>query len=392
MIIRAHTGEHRLKSVLLGEGLEEEGEHAVARDVGERGEFEGVVAAVEFEGAGIGAVAAEGVEHLSGEFGEHGGVVLAVDQEAVAAGAHAALDIGHRADGGPVVAELVDGDVLAQAFPDVIGGHTLADNVGVVGRDMEEATGADGRIVHKGDVANGRAETGAENAEFGEALLFEPAEAAAGILDGLAVGLEGQADIGAADLIGAFVAGGHAAVMIGHAHFEDGDSQALNPAAEAILAVPFGVPVGEDEDGGTRTGRFASRKELCVDGVVFGPRGFDGAGKAEDVFAVQAVVGGGGRGEPVGAVFDGISGVLTEEGAGIGVVGRAANMFEAPVEGLDATVVVGGPAAVLVAADFAFKPVHEKTTADSLQSSIGEEKGGSARKGRKKVFQRGAHR
>jgi hypothetical protein len=29
------------------------------------------------------------------------------------------------------------------------------------------------------------------------------------------------------------------------------------------------------------------------------------------------------------------------------------------VEGLDAAVVVGGPAAVLVAADFAFEPVHE---------------------------------
>ena len=32
----------------LGEGLEEEGEHAVAGDIGERGEFEGVVAAGEF--------------------------------------------------------------------------------------------------------------------------------------------------------------------------------------------------------------------------------------------------------------------------------------------------------------------------------------------------------
>ncbi len=29
------------------------------------------------------------------------------------------------------------------------------------------------------------------------------------------------------------------------------------------------------------------------------------------------------------------------------------------MEGLDAAVVVGGPAAVLVAADFAFEPVHE---------------------------------
>src|SRR5713101_8810416 len=107
----------------LSEGLEEEGEHAVAGDVGEGGEFEGVVAAGEFEGAGVGSVAAKGVEHLAGEFGEHGGVVLAVDHEGGAAGAHTTLDVGHGADGGPVLAELVDGDVVAKAFPDVVGGH-----------------------------------------------------------------------------------------------------------------------------------------------------------------------------------------------------------------------------------------------------------------------------
>ncbi len=270
----------------LGEGLEEEGEHAVAGDVGERRKFQRVMAAMKFEGAGVGAVVAEGAEHLAGEFGEHRGVVFAVDQEAVAAGAHATLDVGHGADGGPVFAEFVDGDMLAEAFPDVIGGHALADDVGVIGGDVEEAAGADGKVVDESDVANRGAQTGAENAEFGEALLLEPAEAAAGVLNGLAVGLEGEADVGAADLVGAFVAGGHAAVMIGHAHFEDGDAQALNPAAEAILAVPLGVPVGENEDGGTRTGRFASRKELCVDGVVFGPRRFDGTGEGEDVFAV----------------------------------------------------------------------------------------------------------
>src|SRR5712664_1148802 len=106
---------HRLKPVALGEGFEEEGEHAVAGDVGEGGEFEGVVAAGEFEGARVGAVAAEGVEHLAGEFREHGRVVLAVDHEGVAAGAHAALDVGHGANGGPVFAEFVDGDVLAEA-------------------------------------------------------------------------------------------------------------------------------------------------------------------------------------------------------------------------------------------------------------------------------------
>jgi len=57
----------------------EEGEHEVACEVGKRKEFEGVVTAVEFEGASLGPVAAERVKHLAGELGEHSGVVFAID-------------------------------------------------------------------------------------------------------------------------------------------------------------------------------------------------------------------------------------------------------------------------------------------------------------------------
>ena len=50
-----------------------------------------------------------------------------------------------------------------------------------------------------------------------------------------------------------------------------------------------------------------------MDSVVFRPGRLDGTGEGEDVFAVQAVVGGGRGGVPRGAMFDGISGVLAEE-------------------------------------------------------------------------------
>src|SRR6266851_3072611 len=256
---RKRTGLKTSRHRRLGEGLEEEGEHAVAGDVGKGSEFEGVVAAGEFEGAGVGTVAAEGVQHLAGEIGEHGGVVLAVDHEGVTTGAHAALDVGHGADGGPVLAELVDGDVVAKAFPDVVGGHALADDVGVVRGDMEEAAGADAFVMNEGDVADGGADAGAEDAKLGVALLIEPVEAATGVLDGLAIGLEGEADVGAADLVGALVAAGHAAVVVGHAHFKDGDAEALNPVAETVLAMPFGVPVGEEKNGRARARAFAAR-------------------------------------------------------------------------------------------------------------------------------------
>ena len=204
-------------------------------------------------------MAAEGVEHLAGEFREHGGIVLAVNHEGGTASAHAALDKGHGADRGPIFAEFVNGDVVAKAFPDVVGGHALADDIGIVGGDVEEAAGANTFVVHESDVADRGSDAGAEDAELGISVLLEPMEAAARVLDGLAIGLEGEADIGATDLVGALVAVGHAAVVVGHAHFEDSNAKALNPATEAVLAMPFGVPVGEQEHGGTCAVAFPAR-------------------------------------------------------------------------------------------------------------------------------------
>jgi hypothetical protein len=360
-----------VKPGLLGEGLEEESEHAVAGDVREGGEFEGVVAAGEFEGEGVDTVTAEGVQHLAGEFGEHRGVELTVDHESGATGTQAALDVGHGADWGPVFAELIDSDVAAEAFPDVVGGHALADNVSIVSGDVEKAAGMDALVVSEGDIADRGADAGAEDAKPAIALLLEPVEAAAGVLDGLAVGLEGEANIWAADLVGPLVAASHPAVVVGHAHFQHGDAEALNPAAETVLAVPFGVPVGEEEDSRACAEAFPTRasgdslacgKKLGVDGVVFRPGGFQGAGERKHVFGIEAVVGRGRRSEPVVAIRDRVPGILANEPAGIGIVGGAPDMLETPIERLDAPIVVGGPAAVLVAADFAFEPVHEVET------------------------------
>src|ERR1700681_1624643 len=59
----------------------------------------------------------------------------------------------------------------------------------------------------------------------------------------------------------------------------------------------------------------------------------------------------------------------------MGIVGVPANVLEAPAEGLHAAIVVGGPAAVLVAADAAFEPVHrKKSPLYSLQITDGPSK------------------
>src|ERR1700674_909888 len=95
-----------------------------------------------------------------------------------------------------------------------------------------------------------------------------------------------------------------------------------------------------------------------MDGVVFRPGGFDGTGEGEKIFGVEGIVGRGVDGVPVFAGADGPLGVVAEKGAGVRVAGAAADVLKAPEEGLDAAVVVGGPAAVLVTANFLFEPTH----------------------------------
>ncbi len=217
--------------MLLGEGCPEKSEHAVAGDVAKGCEFQGIVATMELERAWVGAVPAEGVKHLAAELGEHGRVVFSIHEDGLAVGAHAPFDVWHGTYWSPVVAEFFHGDVVAKAFPDVVSGHALADNVGVVGGEVKETAGLDSRVVHKSDIADGGAEASAEDAQPGVTLLLEPTKATASVLDGLAVGLESQADIWAANLIGAFVALSHSAVVVGHAHLQRGDAEACHPFA-----------------------------------------------------------------------------------------------------------------------------------------------------------------
>src|ERR1700720_2519107 len=120
------------------------------------------------------------------------------------------------------------------------GSHPLAYDVGEISGDVEEAACAESVIVDHGDVADRRADAGSQDAQSGKTLLFQPAEAPASVLDGLAVGLECQADVGADELIGALVALGHSSVVVRQAQAKDGDADSLEPFAQAALAAPLG--------------------------------------------------------------------------------------------------------------------------------------------------------
>ena len=84
-------------------------------------------------------MATEAGQHFAAKLRGHSGIVFAVDEEGFAVGAHASLNVGDRADGRPVVAELIDGDVFAKTLPNVVSGHTLAHDVGVIGGEVQEA-------------------------------------------------------------------------------------------------------------------------------------------------------------------------------------------------------------------------------------------------------------
>src|SRR5712664_1487630 len=117
----------------------------------------------------------------------------------------------------------------AQTFPHVRCCHSLTHDVGKIGRNMEEAAGANGGIVNQGDVADRGADARSENAQPRKALLLKPAQAAARVLDRLAVRLKSKADIGAYKLVGTLVPLGHAAVVVRQAHFEGADADTLQP-------------------------------------------------------------------------------------------------------------------------------------------------------------------
>jgi len=118
-------------------------------------------------------------------------------------------------------------------------------------------------VVDEGDVADRRADAGAEDAELGVALLFEQWRQRRASWTDWRLAWRVRPMLGPQIWSGAFVTLGHAAVVVvGHAHFQDGDAETLNPAAKATLAVPFGVPVGEEKDGRACTGALATPSEL----------------------------------------------------------------------------------------------------------------------------------
>ena len=117
--------------------------------------------------------------------------------------------------------------------------------------------------------------------------------------------------------------------------------------------MPLGIPIGQDE---YRRMRVARRKELGMDGVVFRPGRRDRTRESKNVVIIETIIGSWRGAVPLRAVFEHFARVSADELSRIGVLGRAANVFEAPGKRAHEAIVVRFPASLLIAKNALCKP------------------------------------
>src|SRR5260370_37855865 len=112
-----------------------------------------------------------------------------------------------------------------------------------------------------------------------------------------------------------------------------------------------------------------------MDDIVGRPRRVNGAAESKhSVF--EPVIAGRLSRQPRGAFFDRFVRAAMQERAGVGLIGAAPDIFQSPLKTAHHAVVVGGPAAMFVAADCLFEPAHggqtnEYSLAMNLAQTLG---------------------
>src|SRR5580658_8721879 len=284
----------------LSQGLKEECTEAVAYGVAEGCDPHRVVTAREREALKRDTVAADRGEEFVGQFVGESGVVAPADRQNLFARAVQARDVRIRTNGRKIAADFVERNFVVQRLPYVRSCESGSNHITKICGDMQERAGAQSRFMRDGEKREAGADTGAENAEAVVALLFEPAQGASRIEHRLAIGLQGEADVGAHHIIRSRMAGNGAAIVIGQAQFHGGDAELIQPPADVLLLLPTRIPLRENDYGRTAAARV---KQLRVQAIILRPRRGDGAGEREDVVSERVVVRRGG-GEPFVAACD----------------------------------------------------------------------------------------
>ena len=264
----------------LSEGPTQKCAEAVPGGVLEGRDAERIVAARQAKPLEVHVIVANRVKKCIRELGPERRVKAAADSEKFFACAVKLRDVGKRADGRPIAAQIIGGKFRLQRFPNVHGRETARDDVAKIVGDVKECSSPQRRLVAHGDEGYRRPDTGPENAQAVVSLPLEPAEGHSDVNDGLAIGLQSESDVRPDQMIAAGMAWNGPAVMIGEAHLDRGDSQAVQPATDVLLLLPARIPLGQDDDCRSPA---PSAKYLCVHAIIFGPGRVDRACKREDL-------------------------------------------------------------------------------------------------------------
>lgn len=307
---------------------------------------------------------------IIGKFIGESRVVTGADGEELLARAAQFGNVRHGADRRPAGANLVLGNFRTHRFPDVDGGEAGGDNISEIAGHVKQSGGTNERFVRSGDAGDAGAEAGTENSERAVTARFEPAKAAAGVANCLAIGLKSKANVWANDVVGTRMAGRGALVVIRQAETKRRNAKAVQPAANVDVRRIVGVPLGEDDNRGTGSAR-VGREQTSVDAIVFGPRRMDGTGefqfcrpRGEALRRAQFVIARCFAGEPGVTGNERFRDEFAEKRARLRFVGTTADMLKSPGERQRAAIGLGGPAAMLIAADFLFEVAHRTETAN----------------------------
>ena len=198
------------------------------------------MAAGQHDGFVIQVMPFEFLDYLLGEFGQERHVVFRINDERAARPARKLVEVNHRADGSPNIAQVLEVNGGFQAFADVAG----PDYVGEISRGVIEGSYLNPRVVRGGDKRIARSQARAYDAQAVTALRFQPVEAAAYVDHSLADGVESASDVGGDGIVGAVDFGGAANVVIGHGQTQDRDAHPVQRPAQCVVRNRIGIPVG----------------------------------------------------------------------------------------------------------------------------------------------------
>ena len=189
----------------------------------------------------------EGLHEFARVGGQEGRVIPRPDQQAVQVAPRQTVQVGRRADGGPILTQFILREDLAEALADVPGGQAGPDDIPELHRHMVEDAHADPGIVGSHDKGDAGTQAGPQNPQPLVTLPFQPIQAGPSIDHGLPGSMNRAPHIAGDVVVGPLESRRRALVMICQAHPQRGHSKPVQQPAEGGVAGRAGVPLRQHD-------------------------------------------------------------------------------------------------------------------------------------------------